>query len=451
MNRFLGIALAMLFVLGLVVVDYVSATELSTSGSLRFRGEYKDNVTDFNDDVSNTSDDSYYDGRVRLAIDANVSDKTTGRIHLESGSADTSDTYKWATQTPEGKGIYGEGNSKRGELRILEAWIQHKGSGLIGTPAGIKIGHMPLKLGNGLFFNHSKFGDDAIVLFADPTKELHIALLTAKLTEGTPGTPDDTDLYVGLFTYKVSGVNVSGDVTYLDDQDYSADGLHFWNFGLRGDTKVGGLGLKADVELQSGKAKGALSSAAATATNITSDAKFKGYAVLLGANYTVSDITLDAEFALGSGDKDRTDSKVGTFVTALSGSQNYTYVYDYRAATAGVAAQSTTATSGATGTGLANTTYYKIGATAKPAKDLSANLNLYLLKATKAVSTSSTYDDKGIGTELDGKLTYQIDKNLVYFVEGGYLWAGDFYKNVRAADVNPDNAYAVRHGVELTF
>jgi hypothetical protein len=39
----------------------------------------------------------------------------------------------------------------------------------------------------------------------------------------------------------------------------------------------------------------------------------------------------------------------------------------------------------------------------------------------------------------------------VYFIEGGYLFAGDFYKNVTGANVNPDDVYAVRHGVELTF
>ena len=38
-----------------------------------------------------------------------------------------------------------------------------------------------------------------------------------------------------------------------------------------------------------------------------------------------------------------------------------------------------------------------------------------------------------------------------FYREGGYLFAGDFYKNITATAVNPDNAYAVRHGVELTF
>jgi hypothetical protein len=420
------------------------STQITLGGELRFRGEIQNNM-DFDSDKGGQK--SYYDGRVRLRLQADVSKNTMGVIHLESGTNKT-DTYSWGgdTATPtndsEGKGMYGEGNGKRGTLAILEAWIQHKGSGLLGIPAGIKVGHMPLKLGNGLFFDHSKFGDDAIVFFMDPTKELHIGLLNAKFTEGDQSKPNDTDAYVALFTYKASeDVNISGDVTYLNDQDASSKGLHFWNYGLRGDVKVGPVGIKADIELQSGKAK--VDSGTAT--------KYGGYAYLLGLNYKAGDITLDAEYALGSGDDNANDDKVKTFITALSGVQKFTYVYDYRAVGAGVTGPASGAATLSTDKGIANTTYYKLGAAGKLAKDLSANLNLYLLRATKAVSTNSTYASKKIGTELDAKVTYNIDRNLIYFVEGGYLWAGDFYKNVTTNAKDPDNAYAVRHGITLTF
>jgi hypothetical protein len=68
-----------------------------------------------------------------------------------------------------------------------------------------------------------------------------------------------------------------------------------------------------------------------------------------------------------------------------------------------------------------------------------------------------------MGWEIDAKVTYQIDTNLVYYVEGGYLIAGDFYKNhTRGKDsgtnfgdndrsADPDNAYTVRHGIILSF
>ena len=46
------------------------------------------------------------------------------------------------------------------------------------------------------------------------------------------------------------------------------------------------------------------------------------------------------------------------------------------------------------------------------------------LGVTGGATTSSRY----IGTEIDATLTYQIDKGLKYFVEAGYLFAGNFWK-----------------------
>ena len=51
----------------------------------------------------------------------------------------------------------------------------------------------------------------------------------------------------------------------------------------------------------------------------------------------------------------------------------------------------------------------------------------------------------------DGKLTYKIDRNLVYWVEGGYLFAGDAVKAIANSATSDDDAYAVRHGIELSF
>ena len=133
---------------------------------------------------------------------------------------------------------------RKAPLDVLEAWIQHKFN--MGVPAGIKVGHMPLKLGNGLFFDHSKFGDDAIMFFVNPTKELHVALLTAKFTEGTTTAADDADAYIALMTYTSGKTSVGADFTYIDDsrnyisssgvltaQGAKDKGLHLTNLGLR--------------------------------------------------------------------------------------------------------------------------------------------------------------------------------------------------------------------------
>lgn len=409
-------------------------TQITLGGELRFRGEYKNNM-DLDDD-EDTDNDAAYDGRVRLRLQADVSKNTTGVVHLESGDANNTDVYAWGGDD-EGRGVYPKGNGKRGDLRILEAWIQHTGSGLLGIPAGIKVGHMPLKLGNGLFFDHSKFGDDAIVFFMDPTKELHIGLLTVKFDEGAATTVnDDANAYVALFNYTLNkDTSFSGDVTYVDDQAagltsaavaVGANNTKLWNFGLRGQTNIAGFGIRADVEYQTGESE----DIGGTATDID----HSGYAFLIGVDYTLAPVKLSAEFAYGSGDDDAADDDNDTFVNALSGIQKFTYVYDYRARTS----------MGVTNTGIANTMYAKLGASADIMKDLNALLNVYWLKAAE----DNALGEDELGWEVDAKITYKIDRNLTYWVEGGYLFTGDFY-DVPGTDA--DNAYAVRHGISLSF
>lgn len=327
MKKYLALLVGVLFVLGFAATSFAihaeipsetqavvakGKTQITLGGEIRARGEYQE--VDFNSD---TPGNSYYDSRVRLSVDAQVTPNTQGFIQVEIGKDATGDNYTWGTAGNGAKGIYAVGNAKPGSINLLQAWILYKGSGLLGVPAGVKVGHMPLKLGNGLFFAHDKFGDDAIVFFVDPTKELHIGLLTAKFREGSGTASDDADAYVGLFTYKGRGFNLSGDIAYVDDRSPSNDqNTHFWNFGLRGDTKVDPVTLRADIELQSGKV---------TNTNT----KFRGYAILLGADAKMSGVNLTAEFAYGSGDKPDT-SKLEAFVTSLGADPHFTYVYEYR-------------------------------------------------------------------------------------------------------------------------
>lgn len=440
MKKYMALILSVLFVLGFAANAFAvhaeipaetqavvakGTTQISLGGEIRIRGEYQQNTSDFNDNAADHK--AYYDQRIRLNVEAKVTPNTTGFVQIEVGNGERVNNYTWGVDagTSGTKGVYGKGEAKRGDLQVAQAWILNTGSGLLGIPAGVKVGHMPLALGNKLFFNHTLYGDDAIVFFMDPTKELHVGLITAKLAEGNINFNDDSNGYVGLFTYKAGKTaNVSGDITYVDDQAAAPGGLHVWNFGLRGDAKFSGFGLKADIELQSGKAKGT-----------TADTKYKGYALLLGADYTLNNVKLVAEYGYGSGDKtDTTDVEV--FVTALGQSPNYTYVYDYRTATA----------AGAAGTGIANTQYVKVGASSSLAKGLTGGLDLYILRANKVASGKS----KTLGTEIDWIVKYQLDKNLVYYVEGGYLMAGGFYDSAANSN-NADDAYAIRHGISLSF
>ncbi len=453
MKKFLAIFLGAVFVLGFAASAFAihaeipaetqavvakGATQISIGGDLRFRGEATDNTTDFNSSKADHSE--YYDGRVRLSVDAKITPNTEGMVMIEAANNNTATSYTWGQDATGAYGLYNAGNAKQAQLNVLEAWILHTGSGLLGVPAGIKVGHMPLALGNSLFFDHSLFGDDAVLVFVDPLKELEVAALTAKFREGSIYQNDDATTYVGLFAYNTKEFGISGDATYVDDQKSfgTAGGAlagiptHFWNFGLRGNVNAGGLGVKVDGEMQSGKID-------------VADVKFRGYALLAGLSYNLSGVKLGLDWAYGSGDDNANDGKVKAFVTSLSNMQHFTYVYEYRTVNA----------CGNQHGGLCNTMYVKGSIGADLMKDLSGNLDVYWLQANKKIlgfgeGGGAATDSKDIGVELDGKVAYKIDRNLTYWVEGGYLFAGDYWK-VLTAGKSPDDAFAVRHGIQLSF
>jgi hypothetical protein len=322
----------------------------------------------------------------------------------------------------------------------------------------LKVGHMPLKLGRGLFFDHTRFGDDAIALNFKPNDTMTIDLLTIKFDEGSPSdADDDADAYVGIFGMKNDMMDISVDVTYVNDKDWVTevfgapnvvDGTtELWNIGIRGAFDVGGIGIYGDVEFQTGTAP--LSDYAPT----LDDLDFGGYAVVVGADMKVGEIGLNAEFGMGSGQDEDSwgDDEYNEFVTALSSIQKFTYVYDYRMATASADEGSNT--------GIANTTYIKVGADTKVTPDLSVAGELYWLQATEDKifldKNGSKVEENDIGIEIDARAKYSIDKNLQYFIEGGVLFAGDLYDELANAtatkDEDADTAYVVRHGIQLAF
>ncbi|MCX7794413.1 MAG: alginate export family protein [Thermodesulfovibrionales bacterium] len=450
MKKFLALVAGLIFVLGLSTMAFAvvaeipadtqaviakGTTQITLGGEIRARGEIRE--VDFNSDMhldgpdpgtavgnSRDEDASYYDGRIRLSVDAQVTPNTKGFIQVEAGNGPTSDNYTWGAGGDGARGAFTKGNSKRGQFNILQAWIEHKGTGLLGIPASIKIGHMPLALGNKLFFDHTKFGDDAIFISMDPTKELNIGLHTIKFNEGDNGISDDADAYGVLFGYKLPNGSISGDVTYVDDRAYNNNTNHYahiWNIGLRGTFNLDMITLRADIEKQLGTID-----EGATEYDIT------GWAFLAGADIKVDPLTLTLEFAYGSGDDDPTDDEINNFLTSLGADVHFTYVYEY----------STINACGDLSGGLCNTMYVKLGASAKPIPNLTASLDLYWLRAIEDFGPGN---DSDIGIEIDPKISYQLDKNLRYFIEGGYLIAGDAWGN------NADDAWAFRHGIVLSF
>ena len=442
-------------------------TQITIGGELRFRGEVQQNTSDFNSNLPDHK--AYYDERVRLSIEAKVTPNVTGMIQLESTNEDATsksqDLNIWGNYPGQGSyatGLYVAGNAKHSALSVLQAWILYTGTGLFGVPSGVKVGHMPLALGNGLFFDHTKFGDDALLFFVDPVQDFHVVALTAKFREGSTIQNDDANAYVLILNYAPKSWSAAFDATYVDDQrsfgtaavgaagppgPFYTNGpgpnspTHFYNFGLHLNANVEGFALKGDGELQAGKVDNA---------NPASHAKadFTGWAAMLGGSYKLDPVTLSLEWAYGSGPS-ATSNNIPSFVTSLGADRHFTYVYEYRTVNA----------CGQQYGGICNTQYIKVGGAADLAKDLSGDMQFYWLHANKVsafVFPVGGQSSKQIGWEIDAKLNYKLDRNLNWWVEGGYLFAGNFWEQLQVAQKqpagsSPDNAYAARTGIQLNF
>jgi hypothetical protein len=440
-RKYLAIVLSVLFILCFAFTAFAASPEITLGGKIMVRGWFFDNVTA---DYSPADADSQalYTTDASLTVDAKVSDNVRGFMELE--------TAEWGNPFS-GEYVWGAYNTKpTTDLFFRQLWISYTGSGLLGVPSGIKVGHMPISVGEKQFINHERFGDDAILVWTDPTKELHLAVATAKLIEGYPSSNnlftnhgEDLDAYCILGTYMLDKDNTVGlNYTLLHSDALGkllspVKTLYFQNVGIHANGKVSELTYAAEFDFQFGKAE---------AHPGSEDQKFRGYGIFVKAGYMIDPVNLRASFAYGSGDSDANDSRNEEFQTLmgpgligpLSRDVNYTQIYE-RTIRSTAQAQFF-GVGDDINTGIANTTYYNIGADLNPLKEVSLSLDGFIIRATDNQNGGS----KTGGSELDFKGTYKFAKNLCYFVEAGAFWPGNYY---------PDNKTVTQvvHGISLTF
>jgi len=364
-----------------------------------------------------TSSSSFSMMRVRLAADIKVSDNVKGMIELESQSGPeggTSDFYTWGTL-----------NEKQSDVNLRQAWLQYTGSGLLGVPAGIKTGHMGLILGLGKFLNLTRYGTDAIVLFVDPTKQLHIGLLTAKVNEGsTSDNTDDSDAYVGLLAYKIDDKSTVGtNWTYINNSDL---GTKMHNLMLYMDGSSGNVDYKAELDFQFG--------------DTSKDVHLMALGAYLGAGYKFNPITLRASVAKGSGDDIYTDD-VETFQTFLGPDMNVAWIYEYQLTPAGMYGANLSSNTA----GISGTWYYNLGLDYQATKDMALSLDGYQFWAMNGWwELGST-----VGSEVDAKLVYNISKGLKWTILAGVFSPGEFYDDMWGYEKK--TVTAARSDITLSF
>jgi hypothetical protein len=465
-RKYLALVLGVLLIFSLAATASAEdKTDITIGGKILVRGWYFDNVTGVNGSNEVPSDSqshAFWSTNVNLMVDAKVSDNVRGFIELETarGEGQNSGLWYWGDRK------LGYDSKPDAEILIRQAWIQYTGSGLFGIPAGIKIGHMPISLGEKQFLNNERFGDDALLVWIDPIKEFHIAAGTVKLNEGDVLQHwDDLDGYVLLMTYMWDKDNTIGANWVWAHSDGNCpslgtgnnlDDLNFNNVGIHANGKIAGLSYAAEADFQFGEGKDILFEG--------NDLKAKGWAAFVKLGYALDMVNIRGSFAYGSGDDDAFDEDCEEFQTlqgpdygATARLVHYTQVYERTVRTAAHSAVLTTTEGGnTTNTGIANTTYFNLGVDVTPLKELTLSLDGFYLMASETGAWEDELEhsvDDSLGWEIDFKGNYKITKNLSYFVEAGWFMADDFYKDI--SDVYPasedETVMQLVHGISLTF
>ncbi|TRZ97858.1 MAG: hypothetical protein D4R80_06245 [Deltaproteobacteria bacterium] len=104
------------------------------------------------------------------------------------------------------------------------------------------------------------------------------------------------------------------------------------------------------------------------------------------------------------------------------------------------------------GNGGRGITHLAAGYTQKLGDKLAGKVGAGYLAATKKLlGTDDTKKGKGMGTELNANVNYNIQKGLDFGMYAAYAWLGDFYKSNVAGAVDPDNVYDVHFRLNYAF
>ncbi|HMK49194.1 MAG TPA: hypothetical protein VK435_04015, partial [Thermodesulfovibrionales bacterium] len=361
MRKYLAVLLGVLLILSFAVTAFADdKTEITIGGKILERGWFFDNVTGVSGNgVSPVDGESaaFYSTNVNITVDAKVADNIRGMVEFETAKDGNpnSGLFYWGDKA---RGYDAKPNA---DILIRQAWIQYTGAG-IGMPSGIKIGHMPISLGEKLFLNNERFGDDAILVWIDPTKEFHLAAGAVKLNEGDVlSHTDDLDGYVLIGTYMLDKDNTLGanflwvhsdgfcpssvtDTGEVDDNGNpiiitspapNIDKLNIYNIGVHANGKIAGLTYAVELDKQFGKLN-ALDNAADLGIIVpTHDLKAKGWAAMGKIGYQLDPVNIRLAAAIGSGDDDAFDNDCKEFQTlqgpdygATARLVHYTQIYE---------------------------------------------------------------------------------------------------------------------------
>jgi hypothetical protein len=408
----------------------VFAAEVTVGGSMYLRSR---NFRDL--DLNKNAGDGQVDTQERIRLDVNVkAGDVSGKVTIENNwdTMGRFETHQGISTVVTGVTNTSTGavsTTKVSRLGIREAWMLFR---VPNMPFAIKGGHMFLQLGNGWFFRANKYGSDAWIALTE-IGSLHLALVDVKVAEGATSQSDDIDAYCIVAKNKFGDHTVSADITMANDR---RNGLGFntpgyqtqaQNLGVHYNGKLGPVGLKAELDVQTGKAKGAVA-----------EVKFKGNQIVIQGDVKLDPVMVNFTVARGSGRK-LTDTDIKQMVTFLDADPHYTLLYEYKIRTA----------AGAINTGFSNTTAIGAGAMFAATKNLKVGGSAWYLMATEKTNVNGGSADSDVGFEVDAKLKWKLYENLNWNWIAGYFKPGDVYKT--AAGTNTDASTGVQGVLSMKF
>ncbi len=421
---------------------------------------------------------SWMKGRARIKFDFVADKNLMGRVQFEM------DSSKWGEGdgTRNSMGFWG---ADRASVEIKNAYIQ-VGLPYFGIPAPMTmtIGLQGISVRKGLVLDNDGMGI-VVGIKADP---LTIVPFWAKPFEGNEGTADDNDLYGLDVTAKFDEISVGAFGVYFNmntypnvsgkpaaygkrTSDYTSD--MFW-YGVYSDGKIGPFGYNAELVFDTGTVDYVGDTAG------VKDVDYNGWVTRIKVKYPWEKFEFGTTFMYASGaDQKKTDwdGLPGTNHTPWGGTNKKVTTYvgvpgdfgsiaegfilsdneDLAVEQYGTSAANTVGgikNSGSFsrgtvgGTWLARlymkyplTPWYKIHLQAMYVGDTTKNGNTY---GTARTAAGNPRDDNSVGWELGLLNSFQIYKNLSFFVGGGYVFAGDgmdLWSAAKGKNVSPDNPW----------
>jgi len=457
MNKNFMTALALTIVAFFVSTEIAKAADISFSGHIRTRWEVNEQGNNGGNGAGNNAftnqADDFINSSVRLAATANLNDKTSAFIQMQS-------TRTWGENVTGGVGGQnaGSGNASAtvndgdASVGVHQAYFTMKNFANLPLAMDAKVGRQEIILdghrlfGNTIWTMGMQSHDAVRLTHAHDNMTLNLGYILAQEGGRIDDTGDtrDRDVYLAHLNVKgILGGQFSGYFVYDDGTGAATAGLlgddEVITFGGRQAGKMGGLDYRAEYYHQLGSADLVSDIAGTSALNIDRDAYMFGLRV--GKKFDnvamKPSLTLWYDYLSGTDDKAQRDGEWNSFNTVFDTGHKFYGLIDVFLGVGGGGG------SGTQGLGLIDTAV-KAKLTPMPGWTLKADYHWF--QTAESISANTVTGNSGIsdngndlGTELDLTLVTKYNANTKVMFGYSHYDASPAFQQLKSGS-NPDGS-----------